>query len=112
MSNSVGSPRKSLKEKLVSQNECLIGVMYVRSYFEYGFSDVPLLYQRLFFFFFLEIALLRSVEVPLRLSDLPQITFFSIFILYFFRENGLIFKSVAPVYRFREGESPLSRPDF
>ena len=37
---------------------------------------------------------------------------FSIFILYFFRENGLIFKSVAPVYRFREGESPLSRPDF
>lgn len=51
MSNSVGSPRKSLKEKLVSQNECLIGVMYVRNYFEYGFSGVPLLHQRLFFFF-------------------------------------------------------------
>lgn len=53
-----------MKEKLVSQNECLIGVMYVRSYFEYGFSGVPLLYQKPFFFFFLEIALLRSVEVP------------------------------------------------
>ena len=49
MNNSVSSTRKKLKEKLVSQNECLIGVMYVRSYFEYGFSGVPLLYQRLCF---------------------------------------------------------------
>lgn len=72
-----------MKEKLVSQNECLIGVMYVRSYFEYGFSGVPLLYQKPFFFFFSQNSSSEISRGTLRLSDLPQITFFSIFILYF-----------------------------